>query len=257
MDYVKDDSCSVCPNRTDNQDYAAMWQAIQDSGRPMMLTVEGNPNDALCSARGYGNAKRVGHDISPHWESMTSLIDIGRDLWMYAHNSTNSKFGGWWNDLDKIEVGNAPDFVCAESPAALARCRAHFTMWTIMKAPLLLGNDIPNESSATLGVISNKEAIVVNQDPLGIQGRRVSSSGQLEVWVGPLIGGRFAVALFNRGVSTEKITLDWSAMNVTDTAKFDVRDIWEGKDKGAFSKTYVEEVQSRSTTCLVLTPAVL
>merc|ERR1719238_1892565 len=150
---------------------------------------------------------------------MTSLVDIGANLWMYAHNSTNAKYGGWWNDLDMIEVGNGPDFKCEESAAALERCRAHFTMWTIMKAPLILGNNIPDESSATFSVISNKEAIAINQDPLGIQARRVAGTkGQLEVWVGPLSGGCFAAALFNRGPTTDKITLDWSAFNATETA---------------------------------------
>ena len=67
IDYVKDDSCSSCGNKTDNELYGGMWQAIQASGRPMILTVEGNPDDALLSKGGLGNAKRVGHDISPHW----------------------------------------------------------------------------------------------------------------------------------------------------------------------------------------------
>ena len=99
IDYVKDDSCSPCDNKDDNTLYSGMWQAIEASGRPMVLTVEGNPDDAKCSAGGLGNAKRVGHDISPNWASMTSLVDIGAGLWMWAHNGTNAKYGGWWNDL--------------------------------------------------------------------------------------------------------------------------------------------------------------
>merc|ERR1711871_1129965 len=231
-----------------------MWKAIQESGRPMVLTVEGNPDDALCSAGGLGNAKRVGHDISPHWESMTSLVDIGAGLWMWAHNSTNAKYGGWWNDLDMIEVGNGPDFKCDESTAALDRCRAHFTMWTIMKAPLILGNDIPDESSATFGVISNKEAIAINQDPLGIQARRTSVAGDSEVWVGPLTGGRFAVALFNRGTSSSKIDLNRSDLNATESSAFHVRDIWQAKDMGTFTKSYTELVPAQATAYLILTP---
>jgi hypothetical protein len=74
-----------------------MWEAIQASGRPMVLTVEGDPDDGLITKGGYGNAKRVGHDIQPYWMSMVSLVDIGSGLWVYAHNSTNATFGGWWN----------------------------------------------------------------------------------------------------------------------------------------------------------------
>ena len=94
---VKDDSCSECPGYDDDGIYNRMWQAIQDSGRPMVLTVEGKPTDSIITLGGYGNAKRVGHDISPNWASMTSLVDIGSGLWMYAHNSTNATFGGWWS----------------------------------------------------------------------------------------------------------------------------------------------------------------
>ena len=84
---------------TDLQDYGRMWDAIQASGRPMVLTVEGSPPADLITHGGYGNAKRVGHDISPSWSSMMSLVDIGAGLWPYAHGSNNATFGGWWNDL--------------------------------------------------------------------------------------------------------------------------------------------------------------
>ena len=81
-------SCIVC-----------MWQGIQDSGRPMVLTVEGSPPASIITHGGYGNAKRVGHDISPSWGSMISLVDIGAGLWPFAHGSVNAQYGGWWNDL--------------------------------------------------------------------------------------------------------------------------------------------------------------
>eukprot|EP00759_Apiculatamorpha_spiralis_P024345 PhF_6_TR27884/c0_g1_i1/m.40831/K07407/E3.2.1.22B, galA, rafA; alpha-galactosidase len=174
IDYVKDDDCSACGNYTYNELYHRMWQAIQDSGRSMVLTVEGQPDDALITNGGYGNAKRVGHDIMPHWMSMVSLVDIGSGLWSYAHNSTNPQYGGWWNDLDMIEIGNAPDFLCGESVEATRRCQAHFTMWTIMKAPLILGNDLTKMDLATFSTLSNQDAIGVNQDALGVQARRVS-----------------------------------------------------------------------------------
>ena len=97
VDYVKDDSCSACRN-DDNLDYHTMWLAMELTQRPMVLTVEGRPDDALISQGGYGNAKRVGHDISPTFGSMISLVDIGAGLWPFAHNSTNPTFGGWWNE---------------------------------------------------------------------------------------------------------------------------------------------------------------
>jgi hypothetical protein len=87
-----------------------------------VLTVEGDPTDSVITRGGYGNAKRVGHDISPDWGSMLSLVDIGSGLWSYAHNASNATVGGWWNDLDMIEVGNGVDFKCSLNAVALARC---------------------------------------------------------------------------------------------------------------------------------------
>lgn len=105
--------------RTEGCKFLAHPPTSAASGRPMVLTVEGNPTDSLITNGGYGNAKRVGHDISPNWVgagdppdissmtcppphpppqlSMVSLVDIGSNLWPFAHNSTNATYGGWWN----------------------------------------------------------------------------------------------------------------------------------------------------------------
>jgi alpha-galactosidase len=174
IDYVKDDGCGSCPNRTDDENYRIMFAAIIAAGRPMVLTVEGGPNVTACSALGgCGNAHRVGHDIQAKFMSALSEADISSGLWPLAHNATNSTNGGWFNDMDILEVGNGPDFLCGANAAALARCRVHFTMHAMLKSPLLLGNDIGKSDAATLSVLSNAEAISVNQDGLGIQARRV------------------------------------------------------------------------------------
>jgi hypothetical protein len=262
IDYVKDDSCSNCRN-DDNLDYHTMWLALELSGRPMVLTVEGNPDDALITLGGYGNAKRVGHDVStrvlaltncarsprarlaclaarpihtvplphslrfasPHCASWPTdqpavgLHDEPRRHWRAAlalraqweqpdlrrvvecvccsagarplRTTQRSATDAYClarlpaaaaaaaaaaDDLDMIEVGNAPDFTCGADAGALARCQAHYTQWCIMKAPLILGNDIPNETPATLSVLSNVEAVAVNQDALGVQAQRVNQA---------------------------------------------------------------------------------
>jgi len=220
IDYVKDDSCSNCRN-DDNLDYHTMWLAIQASGREMILSIEGGPSYDNFTAGLLGNAHRVGHDITPEFNSMLSLVDIGSGLWPFAHNATTTPDnGGVFNDLDMIgeialpvfpsssssffhssshsssynflsslsltyllililstlfiEIGNAPDFVCGQDDEELRRCQTHFYMWCLMKSPLILGNDIPNISTATLSVLANTDAISVNQDPLGVQGKRIA-----------------------------------------------------------------------------------
>jgi alpha-galactosidase len=103
IDYVKDDSCSDC-RHDDDLDYHTMQLAIQASGRPMILSIEGGPSYANFTAGLLGNAHRVGHDITPEFNSMLSLVDIGSGLWSFAHNATlTPENGGVWNDLDMIE----------------------------------------------------------------------------------------------------------------------------------------------------------
>lgn len=234
VDYLKDDSCGVCPNRTDNEDYQIMFAAIVATGREMVLTVEGSPDNTICSVQGgCGNAKRVGHDISPQFMSMLSLVDIGSGLWPFAHNATqNATAGGWYNDLDMLEIGNSPDFNCSADSAALARCQIHFSMWCIMKAPLILGNDVKIADKLTLGVLGNREAIAINQDALGVQARRIRvQEPTISIPTTSLPGGAFAVfAHCNTSRPTQAWTISQPAA-VTRSflylVKCNVSDVWQ------------------------------
>ena len=124
-----------------------MWAGLQATGRPIVLAVEGQPDVRVITHGGYGNSKRVGHDIESNFVSAVSLVDIGSSLYPYAHNSTNATVGGWWNDLDMLEVGRG-DFAGA---AGLHMAQMHFSLWSIMKAPLILGNDLTAMDEFTLG----------------------------------------------------------------------------------------------------------
>ena len=115
-----------------------MYAAIRRSGRPMVLSVEAEPPIDVMSATGqFGHMRRVGHDIAPTWQSIMSLIDISYGYWPYAHNASAPHSSGFWNDLDMLQVGHL-DFNASLSPEAERRCRVHFAMWCIMKAPLAL-----------------------------------------------------------------------------------------------------------------------
>jgi len=173
IDYVKEDACGSCRGN-DTLSYSIMFSALQAAGRPMVMTVEGGPSNFGCSTvGGCGNAKRVGHDISPTYHSMKSLIDIGSGLWPFAHNgSANPTAGGWFNDLDMLEVGNGE--FSSNTLTGLVFSRTHFSMWCLMKAPLIIGSNVTSMTPETLAILTNPEAIAINQDPLGIQGRRVA-----------------------------------------------------------------------------------
>jgi hypothetical protein len=178
IEYLKDDSCGSCGQYVQD-DYFRMQSSINlvyaslNRTPAMVLSIEGSPGAAVVSAGGHGNMLRVGHDIMPFWLSMVSLIDIGSGLWPYAHTDTGT--GSFWNDLDMIEVGNEPDFVAEDGPTSLEMARAHFGMWAIMKAPLILGNNLYAMGNVTLSVLTNAEVIAVNQDALGVQAQRVGS----------------------------------------------------------------------------------
>jgi alpha-galactosidase len=102
IDYAKIDSCGSC--REVLADYAVFQEAIWATGRPMVLSVEGEPPIANWSMGGHGQMRRVGHDIQALWKSAVSLIDIASGLWPYAHNASAPHSDGTYNDLDMLEV---------------------------------------------------------------------------------------------------------------------------------------------------------
>jgi len=173
-------------------------------------------------AKNVGNLWRTTGDI---WDSfsakdkahdwahpMLENVDSNEPLWPHAGP-------GHWNDPDMLEVGNGG--------MTIAEYRSHFSLWAMMAAPLIAGNDIASMDAATRSILLNKEVIAVDQDALGVQGRRVSQAGGQEVWVKPLSGGAKAVLLFNRG--DQPATILASADEVG-RKKAKVRDLWAHRD---------------------------
>ena len=106
----------------------------------------------------------------------------------------------------------------------------------------MLGNDIRTMSDEVLEIITNKEVIAVNQDPLGRQGKKVRDDGNFEVWSRELHDGSRAVVLFNRSEKEREIGFDWSEVGLPQNLKFTVRDLWEKKDKGHYNGSYSDLV---------------
>jgi alpha-galactosidase len=144
---------------------------------------------------------------------------------------------GHWNDPDMLEVGNG----LSESEN-----RAHFSMWCMIDAPLIAGNDLRTMSASTHDILTNKEVIAVNQDPLGIQALKYSSKDSLEIWLKPLSGGDWAICILNRKVSEQPVNFNWSAGVITDTLSkrnldtkaviYKLHNCWTGKDAGDTKK---------------------
>jgi len=131
---------------------------------------------------------------------------------------------GHWNDPDMLEVGNGG--------MTDTEYRSHFSLWAMMAAPLIAGNDLRSMTQATREILTNAEVIAVDQDPLGIQGRPISSSTTLEVWSKRLSGNQsYAVILFNRTAAAASITVTWSSLGITSSSAT-VRDLWSHMDLG-------------------------
>ena len=139
---------------------------------------------------------------------------------------------GHWNDPDMLEIGNGG--------MNDDEYRTHMSLWSILSAPLLAGNDLRNMTPAIREILTNREVIAVNQDKDGKQGQRITKSGDQEVWARPLAGGAQAIGLFNRGGTPAKITVKWSDLGLK-SAPAHARDLWAHSelklDAGEYSVT--------------------
>jgi alpha-galactosidase len=180
-------------------------------------------------------------DISDNWQSMVANMDTNATLSAYAGP-------GQWNDPDMLEVGNGG--------MTTTEYRAHFTMWCMMAAPLILGNDLRSTSQAIKGILTNAEVIGIDQDAAGIQGTRVKKSGNLEVWCKPLgstNGSTKAVALLNRGTVAATIVVNWSDIGLSGYGA--VRDLWAHQDLGYFNGSFAAVVPSHGVVALGIAAA--
>lgn len=162
---------------------------------------------------------RISGDIANNFESITRIIDLNADLWLYCTP-------GHYNDMDMLQVGRGMTY---------DEDKAHFSMWCMMVSPLLAGNDLTAMSPETLGILTNREMIEINQDPLYYQARRLRDDGDLELWAKPMkdtMSGDVAVALLNRSETPQKISFGLEEVGLQPSAGYTMRDVWEKKDYG-------------------------
>jgi alpha-galactosidase len=167
------------------------------------------------------------------------IIDIMADIHRYAGP-------GHWNDPDMLEVGNG-GLTPAEN-------RAHFSFWALFAAPLMAGNDLEAMTPEVREILTNREVIAVDQDALGMQGRKVWDDGPREVWVKPLADGSKAVILFNRGTEESTLAARWEDVGLFPAGKAVVRDLWKKADAGAFTGRYEAKVAPHGVVMVKLTP---
>ena len=231
VDYLKYDNC-YAPSKPEVI-YPVMRDALNATGRHIFYAMcEGGADDPAKWAWPVGNSWRTTSDIQDNWDIIMNRADTN-NMW-----ADYAKPGGW-NDPDMLEVGNGGTTVTEDE--------SHFSLWCLMKAPLLIGCDVRNMSADTLHILTNSEVIAVNQDKLGIQGKKVNISGTSEVWAGKLYaesGSAYAVILLNRGNTTASIKGQWSDIGINTTQSCDVRDLWAHKDMGKMTGKVTATVPS-------------
>ncbi|EYU22322.1 hypothetical protein ABFS82_09G000400 [Erythranthe guttata] len=239
IDYLKYDNCNN-NNISPKERYPVMGKALLNSGRSIFYSLcEWGQEDPATWAKSVGNSWRTTGDIVDNWDSMTSRADINDQWASYAGP-------GGWNDPDMLEVGNGG--------MTTEEYRSHFSIWALVKAPLIIGCDIRSMDKTTLALLSNKEVIAVNQDKLGIQGKKIKKDGDLEVWGGALSENRVALVLWNRGSSQATITAYWSDLGLNSTTVADARDLWAHSTQASVQGQISATVASHDCKMYVLSP---
>ncbi|WP_443064025.1 NPCBM/NEW2 domain-containing protein [Streptomyces sp. NBC_00376] len=212
IDYLKYDNCNN-QGVDAKKRYTTMRDALAATGRPIVYSIcEWGENKPWEWAGELGNLWRTTGDINDSWGSMLSIMKKNLPLAAAAGP-------GHWNDPDMLEVGNGG--------MTDTEYRTHFSMWSVMAAPLLIGSDLRKASAETFEILSNQEVIAVDQDPLGKQGTVLSSVGGRWVVAKEMRDGSRAVALFNETGSAQRIATTAAEVGLPEADGYTMRDLWE------------------------------
>ncbi|MFF2964350.1 NPCBM/NEW2 domain-containing protein [Streptomyces sp. NPDC057963] len=212
IDYLKYDNCNN-QGVDAKERYTTMRDALAATGRPIVYSIcEWGENKPWEWAGGLGNLWRTTGDINDSWGSMLSIMKQNLPLAAAAGP-------GHWNDPDMLEVGNGG--------MTDTEYRTHFSMWSVMAAPLLIGSDLRTAGPETFEILSNHEVVAVDQDPLGKQGTVLSSTDGRWVVTKEMRDGSRVVALFNETGSAQRISTTAEAAGLPKATAYTMRDLWE------------------------------
>ena len=258
IDYLKYDWCSTGTQNAEAS-YSTMRDALYEADRPVLFAIcEWGSNQPWEWAQDVGHMWRTTGDIYNCWDceedhgdwsswGVLKILDMQEGLRKYAGP-------GHWNDPDMMEVGNG---------MSQSEDRAHFTMWSMLAAPLIAGNDIRNMTPETVEILTHKKMIAINQDPLGVQAWKYEENNGLETWFKPLENGDWAVTFLNRADESRKVDFNWKEKVIEDPdfdysvdfseTTYTVEDIWNDKKLKNTNKTLKAEVAPHDVLTLRLT----
>lgn len=240
VDYLKYDWCNTGKINAEEA-YLTMRDALFAAQRPVVFSIcEWGDNQPWNWAAPVGHLWRTTGDIAPCWNceenhgtwsswGVLRIVDMRKGIRKVAGP-------GHWNDPDMMEIGNG---------MSTNEDRAHFSLWAMMAAPLILGNDIRSATAVTREILTNREVIAVDQDPLGVQGYPFWRQENLEIWAKPLQGGDWVICFLNRGETPIQLNHNWQAHPIADDISknwenfkgvvFRVRDLWKQQTIGTTS----------------------
>ncbi|GGA66268.1 hypothetical protein GCM10011507_17290 [Edaphobacter acidisoli] len=216
--------------------YVKMRDALRSTGRPIVYSLcqYGVDDVWKWGPSVGGNLWRTTGDINDTYARMAD-IGFNQQLGLAPYAGP-----GHWNDPDMLEVGNGG--------MTTDEYKTHMSLWAILAAPLLAGNDLTTMTPETLAILTNHDVIAVDQDKLGKQGDRVSADGLTEMWARPLEGGAEAVGIFNRGTSTATTEVDFHKLGFSGSVK--ARDLWLHKDLGSIKGPYSVTIPAHGVVML-------
>jgi alpha-galactosidase len=258
VDYLKFDWCNT-DGINAKEAYTTMSRAIRAAGRPMVFSLcEWGQHKPWHWAAAVGQLWRTTGDIYAGFDknlnkgtwsasSVLTILDQQDSIRQYAGP-------GHWNDPDMLEVGNGMKY---------NEDKSHFSLWCMLAAPLMAGNDLRKMSAQTTAILTNKEIIAIDQDPLGVEAFRYYAFDGIEIWVKPLANNELAVCFLNRSDHPQNISYDWKDHAINDTVSktsfnfnqptYHLRDLWEKKDLGTTNKTFKQTIGSDDVVVLRLT----
>jgi|SRR6185503_7747386 len=258
VDYLKFDWCNS-EGLNAVEAYTTMSKAIKAAGRPMIFSLcEWGQHNPWRWAKPVGQLWRSTGDIGPAfaetvakngWKplSVLNILDRQDSIRQYAGP-------GHWNDPDMLEVGNGMKY---------NEDKAHFSLWCMLAAPLMAGNDLRKMSEQTTSILTNKEIIALDQDPMGVEAFRYYAFDGIEIWVKPLSNGGLAVCFLNRSDHSQNVSFNWKEHAITDKVSgtnfdfrqttYKLRDLWEKKGVGTTGKIFSQAIPPDDVVVLKLT----
>ena len=235
VDFMKVDWCHT--HGMDGPATYRIWcDAIRATGRPIVFSIcEWGRHKPWTWAADRGHMWRTTHDIADTWPSLMDIAERQTELHVFAGPDH-------WNDPDMLEVGNGG--------MTDVEYRTHMSLWAMLAAPLMAGNDVRTMSDPTRAILTAREVIAIDQDSRGAQGRRVRRTATGDIWARPLADGAYAVLLLNRADARANVHVQWEDVAGKGSGVAHVRDVWERADVGERAGFYDRTLEPHACALL-------